>query len=139
MPRIKVDVCHACKKMFENPYDRDLCPICSKAMEDKFDGVRKYIRSNKTAGVHDVSEACAIPKRQILKWIREERLYFAEGSDVGVPCLQCGLIIQTGKYCNSCKTKLSKDLRGVLVHKVDDDIETNKSNKNKMRFLNKDR
>lgn len=134
-------VCSVCKSMFDNPLDRDQCPECFKAMEDRFTTVRKYIRVNENAGILEVSEACHIPKRQIIRWVREERLFFGEKSGVGVPCIQCGMTIQIGKYCDNCKKKLHKDLKGIMAQVNDDQerLKVRSKGPQKMHVLNRDR
>ena len=141
MAKINIKTCPSCKRLFESMFDRELCPECYSRMEAKFDVVRKYIRSTPKADVNAVSEHCGVPKRQILRWVREERLFFDKESNMGVPCLNCGIIIQTGKYCDSCKATIAKDLKGVYVKPTakEDDIKVNAQGKNKMRYLNKEK
>ncbi len=138
MEKLKIIACQSCRKLFQSLDNRELCPECSKEMEVQFDIARKYIRDNKDIGVNDVSEACNMPKKQILKWIREERLFFSKDSGVGVPCLKCGMIIQSGKYCNGCKTSMTKDLKGVYVEHIDsDDVAAKKNKSDRLRFSDK--
>ena len=136
--RVKIDTCVACKQVFQNIHHTKLCPSCLKKMEERFDSVRTYIKENEDVGVGEVSEACHVPKGQILKWVREERLYFSSNSDVGVPCLKCGKSINTGKFCDQCRTQVKSDLKGAYVETSDAFVDR-QSNGNKMHFLNKDK
>ncbi len=137
----KLKTCKSCRRLFESTYDRELCPVCYEQTEERFEKVRKYIKKHEQAGVEEVSEACLISKRQILQWVREERLYFTEESGVGIPCMQCGVIISTGKYCISCKAKIRKELQGVYVAPKPDDEEVliKPTGQSKMRFMSKDK
>lgn len=140
MPKEKIGVCSVCKRMFQNPFERELCPDCFQMMENRFDRVRKYIRQHANAGIVEVSDATGTPQRQILRWVREERLYFAETSGVGVPCLQCGVTIQMGKYCEGCGRKIKKDLYGVLTKPNEEDhLKMRPTAAIKMHVLNRDR
>lgn len=117
-----VRTCSKCGRLFQPLAENIFCPECYKAMEEKFREVKKYIRDHKDAGVYKVSMACNVPEKQVLAWIREERLLFSEESGVGIPCMSCGMPIQLGKYCDVCKKKIKKDLTGVLVkHETPDD------------------
>jgi len=139
MTTVRIDTCLACKKVFQNPNKNRLCPSCMKLMEDRFDDVRRYVRDNDKVGLAEVSEACHVPKGQILKWVREERLYFKKGSDVGVPCLKCGATIQTGNYCDKCRKVMKTDLKSVYVAKDEFSAHIKPKGKNQMHYLNKDK
>ena len=53
-------------------------------------------------------------QQQIQQWIREERLMFSEDSPIKIPCENCGTLIQSGKYCDKCKTNLARGLNNVV-------------------------
>ena len=139
MAKINIDTCLACKKVFQNPNHNRLCPNCIKQLEEKFDEVKIYIKENENVGVEEVSEVFHVPKGQILKWVREERLYFSKGSDVGVPCLKCGVTIQTGKFCIKCQKEVKNELKSVYIAHDDFSANLKHTGKNQMHFLNKDK
>ncbi len=116
--KMEVTSCRRCRKFFK-PYSESVyCPVCQEYVNKTFRRVKTYIRENKHAGIDEISEACAISAKQIIQWVREERLFFTEGSDVRIPCTQCGNPISIGKYCDPCKRKNDKsikDLRSALV------------------------
>ncbi len=107
---MKINACEKCHKLFESSTSERVCPNCKLQIELKFKVVRNYIRSNKGAGLDEVSSKCGVPTSQLLKWIREERLYFDEASNIAIPCMNCGDLIKIGKYCPKCKTEMKREL-----------------------------
>lgn len=138
MDKNRVVVCKQCNRLFNSISGKDICPQCSVILERDFQRVKKYIRRHDQAGVMEVSEACDVPTKYILRWIREERLFFAEDSEFGVPCMHCGVTINTGKYCVPCKKKMVNNLSSAYAINVKDEEEDFMTQKNKMhsrRFL----
>ena len=77
--------CRACGRMFSYIEGGSfLCPACQAELEDKFQVAKKYIRENAGASIQEVAEAADVSVKQIEKWIREERLAFADDSPVGI-------------------------------------------------------
>lgn len=105
--------CKTCGKLFNFISGPPICTKCSMKLEDKFAEVKEYIYSNPGAGMQDVSEIFEVSVQQIQKWIREERLSFAEDSLVGIECESCGSNIKTGRFCKVCKDKLATNLGNV--------------------------
>lgn len=106
----KINACEKCHRLFESNTTENICPECKRNLETKFIVVKKYIRSNRSAGLNEVSSKCGITTNQLLKWVREERLFFDESSDVAIPCMNCGDLIKIGKYCPKCKTEMKRNL-----------------------------
>jgi len=133
---VQVKACIKCKGLFETMSEREVCPRCLEYLEKQFKVVRRFVREHDLAGIEEVSETCGITIKQLLEWIREEKLSFSKESKVGVPCLACGISIPMGKYCVTCQTKLSKNLRSAYVKKVEDIKQpTLVSNGGRMHFL----
>lgn len=107
---MKVKACKKCKNLFETFKDTDYCPACAHELNKVFNTVKKYIRDNNSAGIHEVSEACHVSPKIIIQWVREERLYFTEESEIAIPCLKCGNKISIGKYCDKCRNEMKRDL-----------------------------
>lgn len=106
MQNINVKACVKCRRIFQATVDTDNCPECNIILEQIYKNVRLYIRRNKLVGLHEVSEECNVSVRQLIKWVREERILFLESSGVGIPCLNCGISIRAGKYCIPCLKKI---------------------------------
>jgi hypothetical protein len=133
---VQVKACVRCKGLFETTGEREVCSRCYELIEKQFKVVRRFVREHEMAGIEEVSEKCGIAIKQILEWIREEKLSFSKESKVGIPCLACGISIPIGKYCVSCQTKLSKNLHSVYVKKEEDIKQpTLVSNGSRMHFL----
>lgn len=124
MNDFEVRVCKSCKKIFQTMTDAQLCNECKEALEKEFKRAKLYIRNNPGAGVKDVSEALKIPPKQILQWVREDRLYFAEDLKVQIPCMLCGVMIRSGKYCLKCETALTVNAGGKSKESVDKEKKT---------------
>ena len=109
---MEVRNCKGCGRLYNyigGSY-RNLCPDCVNKMEDKFTEVKEFIEKNKVATMPQISEACDVRMEQIERWIREERLFFAEDSPIGIDCESCGTTIKSGRYCPACKNKMSNVL-----------------------------
>lgn len=107
---MNVVACKKCRSLFETFKDTDYCPVCTLELNKLFGVVKRYIRENEKAGIHEVSEACHVSPKIIISWIREERLYFTEESEIAIPCLKCGNKISIGKYCDPCRTEMKRTL-----------------------------
>lgn len=112
---MKINTCKRCRGLFESDSLEEYCPICKQAINRKFTVVKTFVRRNKRADLNEISEECAVPVSQLLRWVREERLFFDGNSKVALPCLKCGALIQTGEYCLECKGKMLKVLKGVSI------------------------
>jgi flagellar operon protein (TIGR03826 family) len=104
--------CKQCGRLFNyiGGQYRNLCPACTRALEDKFMEVKQYIEDNKQAQMNEISEACDVSVRQLEQWVREERLRFSEDSPIGIACEMCGATIKSGRFCEACKSSLANQL-----------------------------
>ncbi len=133
--------CRSCGKLYNYVSGMPpLCNNCLKALEEKFAVVKEYIYNHPGAGMQEVAEETDVTTMQIQKWIREERLSFAEDSMVGIECENCGKQIKTGRYCKNCKDKLANNL-GNMYKKEEPKIIPKKiaADNPKMRFLDNER
>lgn len=133
---MEVRNCKECGKMFNYTGGMPVCPACMKKLDEKFAEVKEYIYDHPGVGIQQVSDEMEVSVSLIKKWVREEKLTFAEGSAVGIDCERCGRTILSGRFCEECKRKVTQQLdnayekpKGVLVKKKE------KENP-KMRFLN---
>ncbi|SHO49476.1 flagellar protein [Anaerocolumna xylanovorans] len=126
--------CKNCGKLFNYIGGQPLCPTCMKALDDKFDQVKEYIYDHPRAGVQEVAEENDVTTMQIHKWIRDERLSFTEDSMVSLECEMCGASIRTGRFCKSCKDKLSSHF-GSLYEQIPEEKKREFKEESKMRFL----
>lgn len=127
--------CASCGKMFTYIQGPPLCKDCQKSLEDKFAEVKQYVYDHPGCGITDVCKEMEVSPQQIKKWIREERLTFAEGSDITIQCESCGKPILTGRFCKECKQEIANGM-GNLYKKEEPKVEIKKpTHENKMRFL----
>ena len=133
---MEVRTCRQCKRLFNYLTGPNICPACKDALEKKFQEVKKYVEENPSAGITQVAEANEVTAKQIQRWIREERLAFAEGSGVGIECESCGAMIRSGRLCQKCKDNLIGAAND--MYKSDDSVVAKKHREAaRMRFLDK--
>lgn len=129
--------CKSCGRLF-NALDRNrLCPACMRALEDKFQEVKQYLRENPNATVNQTSEDNDVSVKQIKQWIREERLILTNAAGCDIHCEQCGAAINTGRFCEKCKASMAIDLQGA-INKPKGVLQQPKKSgheKDRMRFL----
>lgn len=134
---MEVRNCKGCGRMFNYlGSTTPQCPQCMKLMDDKYEGVKKYIYDNPGASINDVSQDMDVSVKQIQRWVREERLTFAENSMVGIECENCGIMIRTGRFCVSCKAKMAHEFNNVLPRSEPAVKKEKEKESARMRFLN---
>lgn len=135
---MEVRNCKNCGRLFNyigGAY-RNLCPVCIDALEDKFQEVRKYVEDNPRCTMNEISEAMDVSTKQIEKWIREERLCFADDSPIGIGCEKCGKMIKSGKFCDTCRVEMGSQMNN-LYKAVNPGPYRTKDSASKMRYLDK--
>lgn len=132
---MEVRNCKNCGKMF-NYIGKPICPTCEKRLEDKFQEVKQYVKEHKEASITEVAEENEVSVNQIKRWVRQERLAFSDESMVGLECENCGTMIKTGRFCESCKQKLQNNLSSVIKKKPEPVVNKKReSDSAKMRFF----
>ena len=111
---MEVVACSRCRRLFNYISGPKTCPNCLEAMEEEFQKVKKYIQENKGSTIGQVAEECEVSEKQIREWVRQERLEFAEGSNIGVNWEKCGHMIRSGRFCDKCKAAMTNSLNEVL-------------------------
>lgn len=108
---MEVKNCRQCGKLFNYIGGFNfLCPACTAGLEDKFQIAKEFLRENKNAGINEVAEAADVKPAQVEKWVREERLVFADDSLIAFACENCGATIRSGRLCPNCKDALARGL-----------------------------
>ena len=130
--------CRRCRRLFNYIGGQPICPQCREELEKKFQEVKKYIFENRGSTIRDVVENCDVEEQIVRQWIREERLEFSSGVDIGVSCEKCGAPIVSGRFCEKCKASMINELSEAGRRPVTDAPQPSKkvSDGNKMRFLN---
>ncbi len=127
--------CSSCGKMFTYLSGPPLCQACLKKMDDKFAEVKQYVYDHPGCHIQDVCDDMDVTQQQVKKWIREERLTFADSSDIALTCEKCGKRILTGRFCKECKESMINQMNG-LYKKEEPQVTIEKhKTENKMRFI----
>lgn len=132
---MNVTNCKGCGRLFNVMNNSKLCPQCVQALEDKFQQVKKYLNEYPNSSIDAVSQDNDVSVKQIKQWVREERLAFAEGSGVGIECEQCGKMILTGRFCDTCRFKISNNLMSALDRPKAPEPKKDTRERDRMRFL----
>ncbi len=137
--------CWNCHKVFYYMGGEELCPECKAKITEKFRVVKEYIYDHPGVKIPDVIESCGVTERQILRWLREERLSISDDSAIVLTCKNCGKPINSGMYCQDCKRAfaLSKRENRPSENIPDEDLMTEFTSRTsgRMRYLgrNKDK
>ena len=139
---MEVKNCRICGRLFNYIGGRTYyCPACNEELEKKFAVVKKYIQENPRATMKQISDDTEVTVQQLEKWVREERLAFADNADIGIECEKCGAMIKTGRFCKACKGNLAADLSGAVskpTQKLPEPERKNSTNtKGQARFLDR--
>ncbi|NHW34859.1 TIGR03826 family flagellar region protein [Paenibacillus aceris] len=102
--------CPRCGKIFVKGF-AELCLNCLKDLELQYDKCLKYLRENRGATINELSEATEVSTKQITKFIREGRISIINAPNMSYPCEVCGTLIRDKTICESCRSKLAKDVR----------------------------
>ncbi len=135
---MEVITCKSCGKLFNYIHGDRICPTCQKNLEDKFAEVKKYVYAHPRVEMNELAKAMEVSIRQIKRWIREERLSFSDDSPIGIECENCGATIKTGRFCKTCKDRLSNGLRdaaGLNKKITSAPAPKRTTSESKMRFL----
>lgn len=138
---MNVSNCRNCGRLFNVLSNERLCPQCKQKVEDVFQKVKQYLEENPNSSVNQVAEANEVSVKQIKQWVREERLTFSADSMQGIDCENCGRMIRTGRFCDSCKSNLANTLKSMLDKPKSNEpeitITRGQKGKDRMRFLDK--
>ena len=133
---MNVTNCRGCGRLFNVLSNERLCPQCKQKIEDVFQKVKQYLEENPNASVNQVAEDNEVSVKQIKQWVREERLTFSEDSVQGIDCENCGRMIRTGRFCESCRQSLANTSRSAMdTPKSFEPDHKNGKERDRMRFL----
>ena len=104
--------CPTCGRLYTKNPVRDVCENCYREEEQAYDRVYAFLRKreNRAATVETIVEKNDVTEELVYKWVRKGRLLVAHFPNLGYPCEHCGTLIQKGKLCNSCASRLKNDL-----------------------------
>lgn len=102
--------CPKCGKLFSKNF-RDVCNSCFQQLEKDYERCAEHLRKNKGMDIQQLSEETEISIKQITKWVREGRISLMDAPNLSYPCESCGTLIREGHLCESCKKRLTRDVR----------------------------
>ncbi|NLY53896.1 MAG: hypothetical protein GX060_04640, partial [Firmicutes bacterium] len=102
---LNVANCPRCGKIFAMTI-KNLCPDCAREDEEMYEKVYRYLRDNPNSTLQQVSAGTGVPEERILNFLREDRIYAAEWSQLSYPCERCGAGIKRGRYCDTCAKEM---------------------------------
>jgi flagellar operon protein (TIGR03826 family) len=101
--------CPRCGRVFVKGFN-EVCPNCQKEIDLQYEKCLKFLRDNRGTTINELSEATEITIRQITKFIREGRISLMNAPNMSYPCEVCGTLIRDNTICESCRSKLAKDV-----------------------------
>ena len=111
---MNVTNCRSCGRLFNVIDGERLCPECQKKIDERFKDVKEYLHDHPDASVEELSKELKISVKQIIRWIREERLVLSNPTSAEITCESCGRPICSGRFCKKCKARISTDLMGAV-------------------------
>lgn len=102
--------CPRCGRLYALGF-RELCSDCFKEIEGEYKACADYLRETRGATMQEVSDVTGVTVRQIIKFIREGRVSIANAPNMSYPCEVCGIPIRESNMCDSCRARLTKELK----------------------------
>ncbi|SCY86939.1 TIGR03826 family flagellar region protein [Alkaliphilus peptidifermentans] len=105
--------CSKCGRVFAFK-GSDICSRCATDDEGDFKKVKDYLYDHPGASVKEVSEETEVTEKQILRYLRENRIEIREESNFFLDCERCGKPIRSGRFCEICTVELKKEFQSVM-------------------------
>ena len=102
--------CPRCGKLYALNL-KEMCGNCLKDIEREYERCVEFLREQKGATINEVSVATEVSIRQITRFIKEGRISVADAPNMTYPCEVCGTLIRESNMCDSCRARLTKELR----------------------------
>lgn len=106
---MNLDNCPRCGRLFVKNI-MELCQPCVKELEHQYEICVEYLRKNRGTTIQELSDATEISIKEITRFIREGRISIANAPNMMLPCEVCGTLIREGHMCDSCRSRLTKEL-----------------------------
>ena len=86
------------------------CPTCLREIEQQYVDCAEYLRKHRGANIQELSDETGVSIKQITRFIKEGRISVVDAPNLMLPCEVCGTFIREGHLCESCRSRLTKDL-----------------------------
>ncbi len=110
---VAISQCKKCARLYQSMSNAPYCPTCMEELENNFDLVKEYIYEHPMANAVEISQETGVPEKDIFYFLKEGRLSITDGNGM-LLCESCGRSIMTGRYCESCKKQLERELSSSL-------------------------
>ncbi|OXM14136.1 TIGR03826 family flagellar region protein [Paenibacillus herberti] len=131
---MNLDNCPRCGRLFAKNF-REVCPHCIREIDQEYEACCTYLRKNRGAAIHELSEQTSVGIRQITKFIKEGRISLMDAPNLSYPCEGCGILIREDHMCESCRQRL----RGDVQRMKDSEAETERLNSVQRAYRIKDK
>jgi hypothetical protein len=71
----------------------------------------EYLRDNKGINIQQLSDETEVSIKQITRWVKEGRISLLNAPNMSYPCESCGTLIREGHICDSCRNRLSREVK----------------------------
>jgi flagellar operon protein (TIGR03826 family) len=102
--------CPRCNKLYAKNM-RDMCNNCHNQLEKDYERCIEYLKENKGLNIQQLADDTEISVKQITRWLREGRISLFNAPNMSYPCESCGTLIRESNLCESCRTRLSRDMK----------------------------
>jgi flagellar operon protein (TIGR03826 family) len=116
---------------------RDICQNCIKDIEHQYELCVQYLREERRATIQELSDATEVSIKQITRFIREGRISVLDAPNLMYPCEVCGTLIREGHMCDSCRTRLTKELTESIKGKENKEFSTRETGEVTYRAIDK--
>jgi len=107
---VNLTYCPKCGKLFSKSF-REVCNSCHQDLEKDYERCAEHLRKNRGMDIQQLSEETEISIKQITRWVREGRISLMDAPNLSYPCESCGTLIREGHLCETCKKRLTRDVR----------------------------
>lgn len=128
--------CPRCGKLYATNI-REMCTECFKEMENECQICTDYLRHHRGASIYELSEITEVPINRITRFIREGRISILDAPNLAIPCEVCGTFIREGHMCDSCRTRLTKELGKAASDQSNKDLKKHSSGEGAYKAIDK--
>jgi uncharacterized protein len=86
------------------------CQECIKKEEEDYKKVFQFFTEKPSATAQEISTETGVELKEIFRFARENRLQLVK-TDATFHCEKCGAPVRNGKICDSCRKKLSEEIK----------------------------
>lgn len=109
MPSVKLKNCPVCGKAFVGTNAMRVCRDCRDKEIEMEQVVMRYVRDHPKCTIKKILDETGVSDSLLKRMIQEGR--FTEFAEFRYPCGRCGRMINAGKYCKQCVTRMKAVLQ----------------------------